>query len=72
MDLNDIDINDLSKEEKLEFVLHALEEAKKLVAVAMQMLNSEIIPKGQIAGWQMLNLLVRQKEKELEAYLDNE
>ena len=72
MDLNDIDINDLSKEEKLKFVLHALEEAKKLVAVAMQMLNSEIIPKGQIAGWQMLNLLVRQKEKELEAYLDNE
>lgn len=72
MDLNNIDINDLSREEKLEYVLYALDEAKKLVAVAMQMLNTDLIPDAQIAGWQMLNLLVRQKEQELERYLGDE
>jgi len=72
MNLDNMGLDDLTRDEKIAFVLHAMDEAKLIIASATQMLNTGVIPENQTTGWQMLNLLVRQKEKELERYLDDE
>ena len=72
MNLDNMDLDDLTHDEKLAFVLHAMDEAKLIIGSAMQMLTTDAIPENQATGWQMLNLLVRQKEKELEKHLDDE
>jgi hypothetical protein len=72
MNFDDIGLDDLTHEDRVAFVLHAMEEAKLIIGSAMQMLSTGAIPENQAIGWQMLNLLVRQKEKELEKYLDDE
>jgi len=72
MDFDDNDFNDMNHEEKVTFILEALEEAKTIVACAMQLIGTGVMPKGQTKGWNMINLLVRQKERELERYLDDE
>jgi len=71
MNFDDIGIDDLTREDRIAFVLHALEEAKLIIGSAMQMLSTGAIPESLATGWQMLNLLVRQKETELEKYLDD-
>lgn len=72
MRFDDPGIDDLPFDEKLTYVQNALDEAKQIVACAMQMIGTGAMPKGQTHGWTMLNLLVRQKERELEKYEDDE
>ena len=72
MNFDDLGIDDLDFDEKVTYVLGALEEAKTIVACAMQMFGTGVMPEGQAKGWNMLNLLVRQKERELEPYLEDE
>lgn len=72
MNFDNMDLDDLTHDEKIAFILHAMDEAKLIIGSAMQMLSTGVIPGNQATGWQMLNLLVRQKEKELEKHLDDE
>lgn len=73
MNFDDLGLDDgLTFDEKVSYVLNALDEAKTIVACAMQMIGTGAMPEGQAQGWSMLNLLVRQKEQELEHYLDDE
>jgi hypothetical protein len=72
MNFDDIGLEDLTREEKIAYILHAMDEAKLIVGSAMELISTGVIPKNQTDGWNMLSLLVRQKEKELEYYLDDE
>jgi hypothetical protein len=72
MKFDDPGIDDLPFDEKVAYIVKALDEAKTIVACAMQMIATGAMPKGQTQGWTMLNLLVRQKERELEKYLEDE
>lgn len=72
MNFDDMGLDELTFDEKLAFILHAMDEAKLIIGSAMTMLTTGVIPENQATGWQMLNILVRQKEKELESYLEDE
>lgn len=63
------ELNNTSKDEKIDFILSALEQAKMIVSIAMQQLSIGAMPQTQSKGWMVLNLLVREKERELEQYL---
>lgn len=72
MNFDDIGLENLTREEKIAYILHAMDEAKLIVGSAMELLGTGVIPENQADGWNMLSLLVRQKEKELEHYLTDD
>ena len=56
-------------EENRKLYEHGLEEAKRIVAAAMQMNHADNLL-GLNSGWLFLNFLVREADKDYEKYKD--